>query len=210
MPRLDPALSTAALPLVLAACLGTTALAEPSPADPFGKHHLSVVGGYARFIHRAVEHGAWIPEISVEAPDLQNGVDVGVRYRFSQRPGVDFAFELHRVEARGTATIRDWYLGTYERDRTRRTDWWGVGVRRTLLEPGFRPFFQATLVRVSQSDGVNPAVGSSLGVAFAAGGEVALGRSMSMPIELGWTYAEPYDDVSNLGLRAGLTWHPGR
>lgn len=89
-----------------------------------------------------------------------------------------------------------------------------MGLRRTLIAAGFRPFFQMGFVRARERDRYDdgdwyPGY-SDFGVALAAGGEVPLSRALSVPLELGWMYAAPQNDVSTLGLRTGVTWHPGR
>ena len=146
--------------------------------------------------------------------DLQNAVDAGLRYRLSVHPGVDFAFEAHRVQATGTASSLGTFVGEPSLRRSLRPDWWGVGVRRTFARAGFRPFLQAGMVHAREferhGDSEWESRGSALGVALAAGGELALGSSLSVPIEVGWVHASPRDDLSILGLRSGLTWHPGR
>ena len=230
MPRTARFPAAFVLLLVLATIApGTTPAAAAAPApssgDPFGRHHLSLLGGYARYLDPVVDPVLVGPESRVTSANLADAVDAGIRYRISLRPGVDLAFEAHRVEARGTTTIHDLLSGTRSSlDRGVRSEWWGMGLRRTLIAPAFRPFLQASLVRARESTLRGPVrtgesgpegyewdgLGSEWGVAFAAGGEVPLGRSLSVPIELAWMHARPYDDVWNLGLRTGVTWHPGR
>jgi hypothetical protein len=186
------------------------------PRDRFGSHHhLSLLGGYGRHLGRVPDYTVTIPEATVTPADLQDAVDAGARYRISLRPGFDLALEGHRVQATGTTRIHDLLSGTRTSSRRRvRTDWWGVGVRRTFDGSGFRPFLQGGVIhaRESRRFGDHPweSQGSDLGVAFSAGGELALGASLSLPIEVGWVHVVPFDELSTLGLRSGLTWHPGR
>lgn len=178
------------------------AVAAASPLNgPSGRHHLSVTGGYA---HRLGRIGLGPQLMGLDArparSHLRDALDVGVGYRVSLRPGVDLALEAHRVEGMGSAPLN-------------RTDWWGLGMRRTFTSDGFRPFFQLGLVHATEFDrrGDGWAPGSSdLGFAVTTGGEVALGSSLSLPIEVGLMFARPEEDVSTLGLRTGVSWHGGR
>ena len=122
--------------------------AEADPDATVGRHHLSVTVGYAR----QSGMGSTTPVSSIwggtgRPADLQDALDAGIRYRVSLRPGVDLAFETHRIQAAGTEVTYD-FEGTspHASHRTHRTDTWGLGMRRTIGANAFRPFFQVGFV----------------------------------------------------------------
>lgn len=134
-PRFRHLLATLVALVVL---LPAFAAASPLQGPP-GRHHLSVTGGYAHRLGK-IRLGSQLMGLDPRPArsNLRDALDVGVGYRVSLRPGVDLALEAHRVQGMGTNPVN-------------RSDWWGLGMRRTFTTDGFRSFFQLGLVR-SKSD----------------------------------------------------------
>jgi len=87
---------------------------------------------------------------------------------------------------------------------------WGPGVRRTVGSGSLRPFLQANvLVLTEDLDGAaNDGSHQSVGLGLLAGADVHLTDALSIPIAATILLGKPRNDVSSVGLVAGLAVHP--
>ncbi len=177
------------------------------PADgrcELRKHHLGLaLGGQKSFSDDL--------KIEAEGIDLTGSAVIAFSYRFSIRPSLDLV-----LDARGTRSSQDIPEGTVNL----LTDFYGAGLRVFLRNEGVRPFVQGSLflaretsdvpqLKVASPSGEWYPDSSGAGFGLAAGLDLPVSGLLSVPIEATFVHARPADDISGLGVTAGLTFNFG-
>ena len=197
-------LGAAAVVLALGAVVAKPALAENK------KHHLTLAIGYHKYLSDDTK-----PTI-----DLDPGPGTNVRefnfsdagagtfaYRLSLKPNLDLTFD-----SRAAVSSQE-VLGS---DVTLTTTYFGPGFRFISPREGIRPYFQASFLIISEELEVELTNSSTFnssetGVGFGVSGGIDIrgGNLLSIPVEAYYVYGKPEDDVSALGVCAGLTFNFG-
>jgi hypothetical protein len=163
------------------------------------KHHLTLALGYEKLL-------------SNDLKDQASGVDFtssgygAIAYRFSVQRNLDLT-----LDARGT-THTETFGGV---DFTLTNSFFGPGVRMVSPNEGMRPYVQANFFLVreeikGESGGVTiTSHDSSAGFGVSGGVDIRGGNLLSIPIEVNYMYGKPSDDVSGIGVNAGITFNFG-
>jgi hypothetical protein len=187
-------------PLAMAATLFALGLMLSGPASAANKkHHLGLALGYEK-------------HLSDDLKDTSAGVDFtsagygSLQYRFSIQRNLDLT-----LDARGTTHSDDFGGIKY----TLTNGFWGPGIRVISPNEGMRPYVQANFLFVreelkAENGGVS-VTGHDNGAGFGVCGGVDIrgGDLLSIPIEVNYMYGKPSDDVSGIGINAGLTFNFG-
>ncbi|MEO6463637.1 MAG: hypothetical protein ABIP29_11235 [Candidatus Eisenbacteria bacterium] len=131
-------------------------------------------------------------------PQFQAGV------AFDVTPRVAVSFDLRRLEVElrparsGIEALRRSVLA------------WGPGVRRTVGDGATRPFLQANVLMITEAFHGAERDGSGIGVGLGllAGADLRVTDALSIPIAANVLLGQAINDVSSVGLVAGLAVHP--
>jgi hypothetical protein len=174
------------------------------------KHHLSLGLGYQKYLSDDMKPVIDIdpgPATDLREFDFTNAGAGFFAYRLSIKPNLDFT-----VDSRAAISSED-VFGT---DVTVTTTYFGPGLRFISSKEGIRPYFQANFLVVSEELEIdlgnnNSFNSSETGVGFgvSAGIDIRGGNLLSIPIEAFYVYGKPEDDVSSVGVCAGLTFNFG-
>lgn len=152
--------------------------------------HATFGGGPVWLLAKDAETGA--------VPQFHAGLGVAIK------PRVVLSFDVRRYEVADEPT-----------GRVRTVLAVGPGVRRIAGNGKVRPFLQANFLHVRESlDGVDgdPSFfddqSSGLALGLMGGADVALGRTFSAPVGISVLLGEADEDVSCLGVSAGVSFHP--
>lgn len=100
-------------------------------------------------------------------------------------------------------------------DLTLTTSYFGPGLRLVSPTEGLRPFVQGNFFVATEeinAEENNVKVSTSktgVGFGISAGVDIRASNLLSVPIEANFMYGKPSDDISGLGLSAGLTFNFG-
>jgi hypothetical protein len=180
---------------ITAACI----TARQAQLRPLGEWHLSLAPvGYA--VALSPEYFR-IPAWDI---DCSKGTSFFLNYRQTRTPNVDLVFDLHGWRSSSSSQGLEVALSVAAI---------GFGARYTdnQLSPSIHPYVQATVARViewarvsgggqSFSDNVG-----SFGFCVDVGAELRLSRLISIPVEVEYLYGKPGDDVSSVGVAAGIS-----
>lgn len=185
------------------------ALPEAAQAEN-KKHHLTLALGYQKYLSDDMKPSIDIdpgPAVDVREFDFSNAGMGTFAYRLSIKPNLDFT-----VDSRAAISSQD-VLGT---DVTLTTTYFGPGLRCISSKEGIRPYIQANFLVVSEELEIdlgnnNSFNSSETGVGFgvSAGIDIRGGNLLSIPVEAYYVYGKPEDDVSAIGVNAGLTFNFG-
>ena len=180
--------------LIAASCL----LAGPAQAAN-KKNHLTLALGYEKLL-------------SDDLKDEPAGIDFtdcgygAFAYRFSINSNLDLT-----VDFRGVTHSDDIGGGNLKMTST----YWGPGLRIISPNEGTRPYVQANFLFVREqidleSGGVTvTSHDGGAGFGVCGGVDIRAGNLLSVPIEVNYMYGKPGDDVSGVGINAGLTFNFG-
>jgi hypothetical protein len=186
-----------ALGFVILACLAGAALATPALAQG-KKHHIQIGLGYHKHLSD-----------DLKDPLLGDYTDAGLgvlAYRFSLSPMVDLTFDsratIHSEDFEGVdVSLHNYFVGP--------------GVRVGAPTGSVRPYGQANFLFVTekleiQEDNTTLSVTENgAGFGLFGGVDVRASNLLSVPIEVHYLFGEPEDDVSGVGISAGLTFNFG-
>jgi hypothetical protein len=189
-------LSRAAVLIGLFAC----ALMAANPAQAENKkHHITLALGYEKLLSDDLKD-------DVSGVDFTSNGYGATAYRYSIQRNVDLT-----LDARGTTSSQT--IGGF--DFTLTNTFFGPGVRVVSPNEGMRPYVQANFFLVreelqQESGGVTvSAHDSSAGFGISGGVDIRGGNLLSIPIEVNYMYGKPSDDVSGIGVNAGITFNFG-
>ena len=180
------------------ALLAVAATLAPRSAIADTRHHITLGLGYSKLPSDDLKDDA----LGIDFSNAGNGV---LSYRYSLNSTWDLC-----LDSRGTVST-DSQSGV---DLTLLNSYFGPGLRWNA--PGTARFFgQASFfyasesaeaeqggVKISSSDG-----GAGFGVF--GGLDFPVSQLLSIPVELGYIYAKPADDVSGFGGTGGLSFNSG-
>ena len=185
------------------------ALAPPAQAEN-KKHHLTLAIGYQKYLSDDMKPSIDVdpgPAVDLREFDFSNAAMGTFAYRLSIKPNLDFT-----VDSRAAISSQD-VFGT---DVTVTTTYFGPGIRCISSKEGIRPYVQANFLVVSEELeidlGNNNSFNSSetgVGFGLSAGIDIRGGNLLSIPVEAFYVYGKPEDDVSAIGVNAGLTFNFG-
>jgi len=190
--RLVPAIAIA---FSLSFLLTVQAMARVAPLTkpPTPKGHLTIAVGYEKLTNSELEGDTY-------NPDQSNTTYFSIAYRHSLSRTLDWTIDLRYTVADGSfhklGGTWDWYMDTMHL---------GPGLRYTLSGGWLRPYGQANLF-LAGAGGDQPTTFSEaggVGVGFAAGVDMRLSRTFSIPVEFVYS---PIEFVSGYGVNSGLTW----
>jgi outer membrane protein with beta-barrel domain len=170
--------------------------AESTPA----RHHFTLGLGYGQ--HTAEQF---------EVDNLKSGIQGQFGYRYSVTPKLDLTFDGRSLTASDEFEDTNGDTWTYSHTAA----YFGPGVRYGGTTGNVRPYMQANVffaketVRLESGDFGSDASESGAGFGLAGGADIRLSNLLSMPIEANFLYAKPENDVSSLGIQAGLTFNFG-
>jgi hypothetical protein len=162
-------------------------------------HHITLALGYEK-------------HLSDDLKDESNGIDFtdcgygALAYRISLARNLDLTADF-----RGT-THSDTFGGV---DLTLTNSFFGPGIRIVSPNEGMRPYVQANFLFVreqieTESGGVTvTAHENGAGFGVCGGVDIRAGNLLSIPIEVNYMYGKPEDDISGVGINAGLTFNFG-
>ena len=163
------------------------------------KHHITLALGYERLLSSDLKDDA-------SGVDFRNAGYGATAYRFSVKPNLDLTLDARATESKDTSGGLDLKLtNTY----------FGPGIRVVSPKEGTRPYVQANffLVReeVEVSSGGVTITGHDNGAGFglSAGIDIRAGNLLSVPVEANYMYGKPGDNISGVGINAGLTFNFG-
>jgi hypothetical protein len=185
-----------ATPVFVLLAAAATLLPRPSIADT--RHHITLGLGYAKLPSDDLKDDS----IGIDFTNAANGV---LSYRYSLNSSWDVC-----LDSRGTIST-DSQSGV---DLTLMNSYFGPGLRWNA--PGTARFFgQASFFFVSESaeaeQGGLKISASDGGTGFGVFGglDFPVSTLLSIPVELGYIYAKPADDISGFGATVGLTFNFG-
>jgi hypothetical protein len=187
-------------PLTIALALVGLGLALSGPASAATrKHHLGLALGYEK-------------HLSDNLKDTSSGLDFtnagygAFQYRFSVKQNLDLTLDfrdtIHSDDSGGIKT-------------TLTNGYWGPGIRLISPNEGMRPYVQANFLFVreeikAESGNVTvTAHENAAGFGVCGGVDIRAGNLISIPIEANYMYGKPSDDVSGIGINAGITFNFG-
>ena len=180
------------------ALLTAAAMLVPGSAIADTRHHITLGLGYSKLPSDDLKDDT----IGIDFTNAGNGV---LSYRYSLNSGWDLC-----LDSRGTIST-DSQSGV---DLTLMNSYFGPGVRWNA--PGAARFFgQASFFFVSESaeaeqGGIRiSSSDSGTGFGLFGGLDFPVSRLLSIPVELGYIYAKPADDVSGFGATVGLSFNFG-
>ena len=163
------------------------------------QHHLTLALGYEKLL-------------SDDMKDESAGIDFtdsgygAFAYRLSIKPNLDLTVDFRGV------THSDNIAGF---DLKLTNTYWGPGLRVVSPNEGMRPYVQANFLIVreqieTESGGVTlTAHDNGAGFGVCGGVDIRAGNLLSVPIEVNYMYGKPNDDISGVGINAGLTFNFG-
>jgi hypothetical protein len=167
------------------------------------RHHLALALGYEKLL-------------SDDMKDESAGIDFtdsgygAFAYRFSLKSNLDLTMDF-----RGVKHKVDHTENIFGFDITLTNTYWGPGLRFISPNEGMRPYVQANFLLVrelveTESGGVTVS-GHDNGAGFGVCGgvDIRAGNLLSVPIEVNYMYGKPNDDISGVGINAGLTFNFG-
>ena len=194
--RLVPAFAALA---VAATCLAP-ALAAAADFSPT-RNHITLGFGMGRHVSDDFEDSG-----------LETGTMAQLGYRYTLNQNFDVCFDLRTTQTGDTQMVDDGF-GTYEMHFEHDTSWYGPGARWMAASGKVRPYMQANVLYVTETvraevdgDG-GSASESGIGFGFMGGIDIPLTSTLSIPIEANYMYGKPENDVSSLGMQAGLTFN---
>lgn len=180
------------------ALLAAAATLAPRSAIADTRHHITLGLGYSNLPSDDLKDDS----IGIDFSNAGNGV---LSYRYSLNSAWDVC-----LDSRGTVST-DSQSGV---DLTLLNSFFGPGLRWNA--PGTARFFgQASFFLVSESaeaeQGGFKISSSESGTGFGVFGglDFPVSRLLSIPVEVGYIYAKPADDVSGFGATVGLTFNFG-
>ncbi len=180
------------------ALLAAAATLAPRSAIADTRHHITLGLGYSKLPSNDLKDET----IGIDFSNAGNGV---LSYRYSLNSAWDLC-----LDSRGTVST-DSQAGV---DLTLLNSFFGPGVRWNA--PGTMRFFgQASAFLVSENaeaeqGGVKVSSSKSGGGFGVFGGlDFTVSKLLSIPVELGYIYAKPADDVSGFGATVGLSFNFG-
>ena len=160
------------------------------------KNHLTFALGYEKLTNDDLQKHTY-------SPDLSSATYWSVAYRRSKGSKVDVTIDL-RGTWKSTTFVSPTFPAGSKWSMT--TVLFGPGVRYTFSPRGVRPHAQVNLF-LSGTGGDQPTSFSEsggIGIGLTAGIDLALTRTISIPIEVNYT---PIEFVSGEGVNAGLTFN---
>ncbi len=186
--------------LTIAMALFGIGLVLAGPAGAANKmHHLGFAFGYEKLLSNDLKD-------DVSGTDFTNAGYGSFQYRISLQRNLDLTFD-----ARATVSSQT-EAGV---DLTLTNTYWGPGIRFVAPHEGMRPYVQANFFFVREEAeaefGGIKITGHDNGAGFGICGGVDIRASdlLSIPIEANYMYGKPSDDVSGIGINAGLTFNFG-
>jgi hypothetical protein len=187
-------------PLAVAATLFGLGLMLSGPASAaIEKHHLGFALGYEKDLSNDLKDDA-------SGVDFTNAGYGALQYRFSLQRNLDLT-----LDARATTHSEDNSGIKF----TLTNSYWGPGIRLISPNEGMRPYVQANFLFVreelkAENGGVTvTAHENGAGFGICGGVDIRAGNLLSIPIEANYMYGKPSDDVSGIGINAGLTFNFG-
>jgi outer membrane protein with beta-barrel domain len=192
-------LATLIRSLTIAAALFGVGLVLAGPAGAANKkHHLGLALGYERLLSSDFNGGS--------GNDFRSNGYGASQYRFSLQQNLDLTMDfrgLTHSESSGGEKV------------TLTNTYWGPGIRLISPNEGTRPYVQANflLVREEVKDEISNVTISAhengAGFGICGGVDIRAGNLLSIPIEANYMYGKPSDDISGVGINAGVTFNFG-
>jgi len=163
------------------------------------KHHLTLALGYEKLVSDEMKN-------NVTGIDFSSSGYGAFAYRFSLKQNFDLT-----VDFRGVTHSDD--LGGV--DFTLTNTYWGPGLRFIAPNEGMRPYVQTNFLFVreeleAEQNGITvTAHDGDAGFGICGGVDIRAGNLLSVPIEVNYMYGKPNDDISGIGVNAGLTFNFG-
>jgi hypothetical protein len=180
------------------AILNAVMIVAPGFSIADTRHHITLGLGYSKLSSEDLKDDA----LGIDFSNAANGI---LAYRYSLNSAWDLC-----LDSRGTVST-DTQSGV---DLTLLNSFFGPGVRWNA--PGTARFFgQANFFFVSESGeaeqgGVKLSFSESgTGFGVFGGLDFPVSALLSIPVEVGYIYAKPADDVSGFGASVGLTFNFG-
>jgi hypothetical protein len=184
--------------VLLLAAAGLALLAAPAGAQAT-RHHIQLGLGFQKYLSDDLKDEA-------DDVDFTNAALGIVAYRFSITPSFDLVFESRATNTTKKMTGPDLKLTNY---------FAGPGVRFTTPPDKVRYYGQATFLAVTErlaweDEGTEISHSETdVGFGLVAGADIRASRLLSVPIEVGFLYGKPADDLSAINVSAGLTFNFG-
>jgi outer membrane protein with beta-barrel domain len=187
-------------PLTVALALAGLGLTLSGPASAEAKkHHLGLAIGYEKHLSDDLKAPAF-------GIDFTNAAYGAFQYRYSVKENIDLSLDfrdtIHSNDSGGIKT-------------TLTNGYWGPGVRLISPSGGMRPYVQANFLFVREEAKVESgnvtvtAHDNGAGFGVCGGVDIRTGNLVSIPIEVNYMYGKPSDDVSGVGINAGVTFNFG-
>jgi len=142
-----------------------------------------------------------------------SGVETGAlgqfAYRYSLHGSVDLTLDGRSVFASDEVGTEIFTTVDVEHDAS----WFGPGVRWNGSAGAVRPYLQGNVFFVTETltfdsgDVETSTDETDVGFGVMGGVDIRLGRLLSLPLEVAYLYGKPENDVSALGMSAGLTFN---